>query len=445
MTGARETALYALERCRRGGAWSDSVLDGLIKDASLSPRDAALCQRLCYGVQQNRMLLDYYIGCYSRTPSRRLEPKLLDILRISAYQLLFMDKIPPSAAVSEGVGLCRKCGLDRAAGLCNAVLRRISENRNSLPDIPGKGTSAFLSVKYSHPQWLAEEFMSRLGYDGAEALLEADNSIPDISLQVNTLKISAEALLDKLISSGARAEMHPWLPNCIALKNSGSVAALPGFNDGEFYVQDAAARLAVTAAALKPGMRVLDACSAPGGKSFAAAVDMADRGRIQSCDIHKNKLSRVASGAGRMGFGSISTLVMDAKQPDPEFFGQFGVVLADAPCSGLGVIRRKPEIRYKPETELDGLPQVQLDILRGLAGCVAEGGLLVYSTCTLREKENEGVSRAFLSEHPEFTLEDFELPQGACAGVHNGMVTLWPHLSGTDGFFICRMRRTKQI
>ena len=445
MTGARETALYALERCRRGGAWSDSVLDGLIKEASLSVRDAALCRRLCYGVQQNIILLDHYIDSYSRTPSRKLEPKLLDILRLSAYQLLFMDKIPPSAAVYEGVNLCRKNSLDRAVGLCNAVLRRISENLDSLPEIPGNGTAEYLSVKYSHPLWMVREFISVLGYSGTEALLVSNNAVPDITLQVNTLKISASELQNKLTAYGAQAESHPWLRNCIVIKNSGNISELPGFAEGEFYVQDAAARLAVTAAELKPGMRVLDACSAPGGKSFAAAVDMANTGDILSCDIHKNKLSRVSSGAARMDFSCISTRVMDARQPSSGMSGSFDVVLAEVPCSGLGVIRKKPDIRYKSEKELNNLPAVQLNILHGLASCVAPGGLLLYSTCTVRDKENIGTVASFLSAHPDFSPEPFSFPEASGAHVTDGMVTLWPHLSGTDGFYICRMRRKKQI
>jgi len=218
----------------------------------------------------------------------------------------------------------------------------------------------------------------------------------------------------------------------------GNVEKLDAFKKGYVYVQDPAARLAVKAAGLERGMSVLDACSAPGGKSFAAASEMNGEGHIVACDIHKNKLVRIEKSAERLGVGIIETRTMDAREPDTDLIEAFDAVIADVPCSGLGVIRKKPDIRYKPEEELKGLPVIQSAILRSISKCVKPGGTLLYSTCTVLKLENEDVVRSFLKENPDFALESFELP---FIGKTDGMVTLWPHIHGTDGFFICRMKR----
>lgn len=430
---AREAALLALERCRRGGAWSDAVLDGIIQSAGLDRRDAALASCLCYGVQQNMMLCDFYIDAYASMRTARMEPKLLDILRISVYTMLFLDRVPDRAAVHAAVELTKRAGLGRASGLVNAVLRRVSENRDKLPAIPHEGTADYLAIRYSHPKWLVEAYLSRLGYAETEKLLELNNAVPPITAQVNTLKTTSE----KLIQAGAAP--HPWLPDCVILPDGGQ--GLAPVRDGLAYVQDAAAKLSVLAAAPQAGMTVLDACAAPGGKSFAAGMLMQNTGSILSCDLHEKKLSRICSGAERLGLRLIETRAMDARTAHQALQSQFDVVLADVPCSGLGVIRKKPDIRYKSDTEINGLPEIQLNILRGLADCVKPGGVLLYSTCTILEAENEAVCKQFLAENGIFSAEAFSLPDPVGAA-QDGMLTLWPHIHGTDGFFLCKMRRS---
>ncbi len=423
MSTARLAALGAMELLRRG-TFSSDALDAAVRSAKLDARDAALCERIVRSTVRNLAYIDFVVGLWCSTPVKRLENTVLDILRISAAQLLYLDRVPPSAAVNEGVKLCRERGKARAAGLVNGVLRRVAENRDRLPDVSGKGTAEYLSVKYSHPLWLVRQFISRRGYDGAQALLAANNAEPPVTIQANTLKIFPQSLERKLTDAGIEAK--PGL--CAAsfdLSGAGAVSRLPGYDEGLFYVQDAAARMAVESIGLRRGMSVLDACSAPGGKSFAAAMLMGGEGRILACDIKEKRLRRVAEGAERLGIGIIETRAMDAREPGVELHGAFDVVIADAPCSGLGVIRRKPEIRFKTAEEIAPLPEIQLGILRGLAGCVKPGGVLLYSTCTLLERENELVVRAFLSENPGFTAGE--------------MRTLWPDTEKTDGFFICRM------
>lgn len=439
MTG-RQAALMALERFRRSGSWSDAVLDGIVQKHGMDRREAALASRLCYGVLQNMALCDFYIGSISSIPPRKLEPKVLDILRISAYQILFLDKIPSRAAVNEGVKLCKSLGFGRASGLVNAVLRRLSENRDRLPEIPNNNPVDYLSLLYSHPRWLTEELIRERGAEFAENFFLANNDEAPMAAQVNTLKIDTPNLVKNLEAEGVVTSLHPWLEDCVLLSGTGDLTGLSSFKRGEFYIQDAAARLAVTAADPKPGQRVLDACAAPGGKSFAAAIAMNNNGEIISCDIHSSKLSRIEDSARRLGIEIIHTRTCDSRKPDEDLRGSADIVIADVPCSGLGVIRKKPDIRYKDPKELAGLPDIQLGILRGLAPCLKPGGVLIYSTCTIRRQENEEVIEMFLGGNTEFELEAFKLP-GPAGVIESGHVTLWPHIHGTDGFFICKLRK----
>lgn len=436
---AREVALLTLYACEKQGAWSDGHLKKAIRDAGLDSRDSALATRLCAGVLQNRMLLDFYISCFSTVKLEKMEPKILLALRLGVYQLTFMDRIPPSAAVNTAVDLARKHSKNRkATGLVNGILRAISR-QESLPEPKGTLTER-LAVKYSHPQWLVETFLTRLGEEETEALLAVDNEAPPIYAHVNPLKTTKEALKARLEEEGVTASDHDWLPNALILSGTGDLERLPAFKEGLFTIQDPAARAAVLAAGLKPGQRVLDMCAAPGGKSFAAAMDMEGQGEIISCDIHPHKQTLIERGAQRLGIDQISVRIQDGKEFLPEWEGAFDSVIADVPCSGLGVIRKKPEIRYKDPAPLVGLPRVQSAILENAARYVRPGGVLIYSTCTVLEGENEAVVRAFCDKYKDFTLTGFALPEpiGDC---QNGMFTFWPHRHGTDGFFVAKLQR----
>lgn len=438
----RAVAVRVLERARRNNSWSEDAISAESAKSGLDRRDTALCSQLCYGVLQQRSLLDFYIDCYSSTKSARLEPKLLDILRISAYQIIFLDRIPDFSAVSEGVALCKSLGLSRASGLCNAVLRRIAENKDKLPSVPDRGTAKHLAVRYSHPEWLAQEMIESRGYDAATALFVANNSPVPITAQVNTLKITTAELLERLRAKGIDAQEHVWMPDCLYLRGTGNLSELEEFQNGSFYVQDNAARLAVMASGAEAGMRVLDCCAAPGGKSFSAAVQMNNSGSIVSCDIHGKKLNRITEGAQRLGISIINVREGDARTPPEEFRSAFDVVIADVPCSGLGVIRKKPEIRYKSREEIAGLPDIQRNILRAMSECVKPGGVLLYSTCTILRSENQEVIRRFLEENDNFEPQSYKLPRPVERPV-DGMISLWPYVYDCDGFFICRLGRKK--
>ena len=434
---ARSAALEALERCIKSGAWSGAAIDNVIKRSALDSRDSALASRLCLGVLQNKDYCDYCIGLFYNKALEKLESKVLNILRLGAYQLLFLDKIPARAAVNESVELCRQCGCSRASGLINAVLRKISCREEAFPEVPGKGSAEYLAIRYSHPKWLVERIISLHGYDFAEAYLLKNNGISKLSIQINRLKVSVSDYLKALDRMDINYSTIEGLEGCVML-DGGKVSYLPGFEEGLFYVQDPAARMAVEAANIKPGMCILDACSAPGGKSFAAAISMNNCGSIMSCDIHEKKLSLIKSGADRLGIDIISTKARDAREYSEELCENFDVIIADVPCSGLGVIGKKPEIRGKDPNEISGLPTIQKEIINNLSSFVKPGGTLLYSTCTIFPEENEEIINQFLSTHSDYYLEDFTV---GSVSSENGMYTFWPNVDDTDGFFAAKLRR----
>ena len=438
---AREAAMLALNACQRQGGWSDGALKKQLAAAELSGRDAALATQLCFGVLQNQLLLDFYLSKFSNIPLKRMEGKVVQTLRLGAYQMLFLTRIPHSAAVNSAVTLVKThCKNPRAAGMVNGILRSMERSLQNMPVIPQGDPVAYLSTLYSHPEWLVKEFILSLGEEETAQLLAADNSQPPTAVMVNTTRTTAEELKTMLEADHVEAEPHPWLENCLLLHRTGDLERLEAFQQGLFYVQDPASRLAVLAAGAKPGMKVLDCCAAPGGKSFAAAIAMENQGEIVSCDLHPHKKKLIQAGADRLGLTIISPKTADGKVFRPEWENAFDLVLVDAPCSGLGVIRKKPDIRYKDPAPLADLPAVQLDILRNAARYVKPGGTLMYSTCTLLYRENEEVVETFLAENNSYKAEAFPLP-GPVGLVQGGSVTLWPHRHGTDGFFISKMRR----
>ncbi len=434
---ARETALNVLMACRVAGAWSNGILKEYTLRDRLDRREAALAARLCYGVLQNRMKLDFYLGQLLKTPVKRLHPAVRDILHLGLYQLFELDKIPESAAVNEAVALTKKyCRRQpSAAALVNGVLRNALRQKDTLQ----QPTS--WEDKYSHPEALLKLLKAYVPKAAMEPMLRANNAIPPTVVQTNTLKTTTQALAAKLEGEGVTVQAHSWLPDCLVLSGTGSIEHLESFRKGLFYVQDAAARLSVLCAQLpQEPLQVLDCCAAPGGKSFAAAIAMGGRGQIHACDIHSHKTELIAGGAARLGLPNVQVEQQDASQFRPEWENAMDVVIADVPCSGYGIIRKKPDIRYKDPASMQGLPALQLAILSNQARYVKPGGTLLYSTCTLVRQENEGVLEAFLQENHDFTLQKLPLPAPLPEN-ESGMLALFPGQYDTDGFFISRLRR----
>ena len=434
--GARETALNVLIACRKEGAWSNGVLKEYLTRDRLDRREAALATRLCYGVLQNRLKLDFYLQQLLTGKLKDLHPAVRDILHLGLYQIFETDKIPESAAVNESVALAKKyCPRQKfAPGLVNAVLRTAIRNRDTLQQPKG------YAERYSHPQRLIDLLKGYVGKERLEPMLQANNAAPATIVQVNTLRVTTQALMARLSEEGVSAEPHSWMPDCLVLSGFGNLEQLPAFREGLFYVQDPAAKLSVLCAQVPQNAAVLDCCAAPGGKSFAAAIAMAGTGTICSCDVHSYKTALIENGAARLGIRNLTVHCADATVFCPQWERAMDAVIADVPCSGYGIIRKKPDIRYKDPASMKDLPRLQLQILKNQARYVKPGGLLLYSTCTLVRQENEGVVEAFLKDNPEFTTEPLPLP-GVFPKNTDGMLALVPGQYDTDGFFICRMRR----
>ena len=432
--GARETALEALITCRRQSGWSNAVLKQTIARDRLDSRDAALATRLCYGVVQNRGRLDFYLAQLLKGSIKKLHPAVRDILHLGLYQIYDLDKIPDSAAVNESVCLARKYGPGGSERLVNGVLRSAVRTKGTLAE-----PTSYADL-YSHPDKLISLLKTALPKGTLESVLKADNEAPQTVIQVNTLKMTTAALVERLAREGIQAQPHGWMPDCLILGSTGSLEKLPSFREGLYYVQDPASKLSVRCAQLQSGWRVLDCCAAPGGKSFAAAIAMGGTGHITSCDVHPHKIELLENGAQRLGLTNLSAHLQDATVFVPEWQQAMDAVLVDAPCSGLGIIRKKPDIRYRDLKQNEALPALQAKILKNQARYVKPGGVLMYSTCTLLPRENEAVVRAFLADHPAFTLEPLPLPEEFPENT-TGMLTLLPGQHDTDGFFIARMRR----
>lgn len=418
---AREASLGALRAFRQNADYRAELLR--LSKKLPDRRDQALAAQITLGVVRNLALCDFYIASASSIKMTKIEPQALDILRSAVYQLAFLDRVPKSAVVNEAVKLSRKKLNPRAAGFVNAVLRKLSAG---LPEIPGSaGRAEYLSLRYSHPEWLVREFIAEFGEDNTEALLQKNNQEPPVYARVNTLKTTPERLTNELLSLGITAAPSS-LPGTLELRSPGDIAALEPFGRGDFFVQDPASTMAALSAGVFPGARVIDACAAPGGKSFAMALEMQNKGEILSFDTGA-KVSLIEEGARRLGILIISARAGDSSVLDEALIKTADVVYVDAPCSGFGVIRKKPEIRFKTQEETAHLPGQALAILSNCALYVKPGGTLVYSTCTLRRCENEDVVEKFMENAAAFELRSQE--------------TYLPHVHGTDGFFTAVFKR----
>ena len=443
MNTARSVALEALLQVETNEGYSNIVIDKALKSGGLDARDSALATQLFYGVLEKRLRLDYAIARFSKLPLAKLDAQVLEILRIAVYQILFLEKIPKSAAVNEAVNLAKAGKAVKASGFINGILRSLlrSEPKTLLPDAE-KDSLHYQSVFYSCPEWLISLWISSYGEVCLAGLLESTLVRAPVFLRVNTQKISVEKFLQLLEEHDVKADYITGIPGAVRLENAGSVAALPGFEEGLFHVQDLSSQICCLLAKPKPGSRVIDVCSAPGGKAFTLAEWMEDRGALLAFDKYKGKVGLIRSGAQRLGLSCIQASVRDALE-GKEPLEPADTVLCDAPCSGLGILRRKPEIRYKDQASLDSLPDLQYRILYQSSQLCRPGGKLFYSTCTLNPAENGEVAGRFLQENKEFEPLPLELPDGLLRGIPEPehQCTLFPHLHQTDGFFLSAFRR----
>lgn len=449
MQSPRKAALDTLTRVFRDQSYSNLALDTALKAGGLPPRDEALATALTYGVIERRLTLDYFISHFAKRPCSKISPLPLNILRLGAYQLMYMNKIPASAAVNESVKLAKNGGCAYASGFINGVLRTLERNLAALPyPDPEQDPIAYHSVRYSCPEWLVRQWMKDYGKEDAEGILnslcgERNNEFP-VTIRVNSLKTIAAELIEKLLAEGIEMQPSEWDSDCLLLRRLPELSGFAPFIRGEFIVQGMASQLCCKALDPHPGETVFDLCAAPGGKSFTMAFLMGNQGSISSFDLYESRVGLIREGAARLGIDILKAAPADASKPIPGL-GQADCVLCDVPCSGLGVIAKKPEIRYKDPSELKALPELQYRILLEGASHVRPGGRLVYSTCTLSRAENEEVAGRFLKENPDYIPRPLPLPPELCMNpdgmVNAHAVTLMPHRSGTDGFFIASFQR----
>ena len=436
MKNARQTAFDILSKIQKDSSYSNLTIDSFLASVCLDEVDSAFVSALVYGVLESSFTLDYQLAANLKQPLKKLKPQVLTVLRLGAYQLLFMDKVPESAAVNESVKLIKANGCSFASGLVNAVLRNIAKKGLCLPDESDK--TFYYSVKYSFPQELVKFWIKSYGEENTVGIMESCSGRPPLIVRANTLKVTADELASTLKNEGIESKSSV-VTDSLELGKCGSVERLKSFADGLFHVQDAASQFCIAALDPQPGETILDLCAAPGGKSFTVAERMNNTGKIIACDIHNHRLDLIKSGAARLGITNIECIVNDAAVYN-ENLPMADRVLCDVPCSGLGIVRRKPEIRCKPLDTLKELPPVQGKILDTASRYVKKGGTLVYSTCALNPKENENVCKSFLESHPDFKSK---LPSFACEGmfIRDGFITLMPHINGTDGFFIAVFER----
>lgn len=445
MINTRNIAFNILYKIEKEDAYSNLILNNTLIENNLNKLDSAFVSALVYGVLERQITLDYILRQYSKIPVRKIETRTLIILRLGILQLLFMDKIPESAAVNESVSLAKKKGLVKSSGFINGILRSIAraDVKYTLPD--EKDFTKHLSVKYSCPEYLINLWQKSYGTENTLKILNSIVGRPPVTIRVNTLKMSKYYVMDMLTSIGITVKEIPFLHDAVNIENSGAIQKLKAFYNGDIYVQDAASQLCVDFLNPQSGDTVLDICSAPGGKAVTAAIKMENKGKILAFDMYEHKLKLINDNARRLGITIISSRIRDGAT-DENQLPLAQKVLCDVPCSGFGIIRRKPEIRYKKDTNLDNLIELQYRILCNSAKHTAIGGVLIYSTCTLNPAENGNNADRFIKEHLDcFEPLALELPKGIerCIEEPENQLTLMPFMADTDGFFISAFRRLR--
>lgn len=445
----RETALRILYEINKNEAYSNISLNKYLNRKSLKEIDKAFITELVYGTLKWQLTIDWIISQFSNIKLKKLSDWILNILRIGVYQLLFMDKVPASAACSESVNLAKKYGHAGSVRYVNGVLRNIERGKGDIkfPE-KDKDIVKYLEIKYSHPEWLVKLWLDYYGSCFTEALLKANNQVADVSVRVNTLKTTKEELINELKANGLEVLPGKYMKQALILTGPSSISRLEAFKKGLFQVQSESSMLVGQILDPQPGEFIIDVCSAPGGKATHIAEIMKDKGTILARDIYEHKLELIKEAALRLGLNSIKTEIWDAVNTDEKYIKKADRVLVDAPCTGLGIIRRKPDIKYsKIGKDIKSIAELQIKILKASSHYVKPGGVMVYSTCTISPEENNNVVEAFLSEVKDFCLEDFsdKLPENLDRyGYKEGYMQLYPNVHETDGFFIAKFRRKQQ-
>ena len=446
---ARELALKVLKEVEEDGAFANLALNKILEKYKPSKPDRAFATELTYGTLRTLNTLDWLLSRFLKKPLVSQTIWVRNILRIGAYQILFMDRVPNAAACNEAVELTKKHGHQGVVGFVNGVLRNLIRNLDNIefPDIHSDPVS-HVALKYSHPSWMVEMWLKEYGLKQTVKLCLANNRTPPNIVRVNTLRISRDDLIRRLQEEGVSAKKTKYADDGLSIEGFLSYRTLPSFQQGLFQIQDESSMLVGQSLNPAHGSRVIDAAAAPGGKSTHLAQLMENAGEIYAFDLHHHKLELIKDNCRRLGITNIECRAQDVRGLSSDLHNYADYVLLDAPCSGLGVLRRRPDARWRKEAgQITTLVKLQREMLESVCKCVRPGGVLVYSTCTITEEENLGQVQSFLAHNSEFVLEDLTpfLPANLAGepGVQQGYIQLWPHKHETDGFFIARMRKKR--
>ncbi|WP_128425837.1 16S rRNA (cytosine(967)-C(5))-methyltransferase RsmB [Gudongella oleilytica] len=443
MESGRELAIKILNRIQNEGAYSTLAVKKALEDKS-ERKDSGFVRELVYGVLENQRLIDEIVKESSSVKIRRIHPIILIILRTAIYQLLFMDTVPESAIVNEAVNLAKKYGHRGTTGFVNALLRGVSSKKDYFKSEGYMSQESELGIRYSHPDYLVDLWRIQYGLEFTKDLLKANNSVPPFTIRNNSLKIDTTDLISILEAEGYETEPGKYSKDCVIIKNPRSMTRLSAYNDGLFTIQDEASMLVTEVLNPQKYSLILDVCSAPGGKATHIAQWIGDKGTIIARDIYPHKLKLIEELSLRLGIKSIKSEIWDATELDDKLKYKVDYCLVDAPCSGLGLIRRKPDIKWtRTSEELIELSRLQTSILKTASSYIKPGGILVYSTCTINRQENLDVVTNFLRENTDFRLLPIELANGVkiSATQNSGYLELYPNIHGTDGFFMAKMVR----
>ncbi|MFE8699025.1 16S rRNA (cytosine(967)-C(5))-methyltransferase RsmB [Cytobacillus sp. FJAT-54145] len=439
----RESALNLLETIEKNQSYSNLLLNNVIKKNDINAKDVGLLTELTYGTLQRKMTLDFYLQPFLNN-KKKIESWVIQLLRLTLYQMVYLDKIPDRAAIFEAVEIAKRRGHKGIAGVVNGVLRSIQ--REGLPSLDTITDQAErLSVETSHPVWLVKRWINQLGYDKAKEMCEINLTAPLQTGRVNTARISREECLKKLQDEGFQVEESPIIPEAIKCLK-GNLANSNAFKEGYVTIQDESSMLVAYALGLEQGETVLDACAAPGGKSTHIAEKLQNTGQVISLDLHEHKVKLIGENAERLGLTNIETRALDSRKVQEHFSKEtFDRILLDAPCSGLGVMRRKPDMKYtKKEQDVAQLHTIQLSLLHSVAPLLKKGGILVYSTCTVDQEENEHVMKLFLKENQDFEEDSSvsdRMPKAIRPLMNDFDLQILPQDFGSDGFYIASLRK----
>lgn len=441
---SREIALNILMDINIKGAFSNYSINKHLK-GEVDIKDQNLIREIVYGVIENLLYLDHIISKLSKIRITKIQPAIMEILRMGVYQMAFMDKIPDRAAINEAVNLSKRHGHKGVSGFVNGVLRNFSRNKEELMKVDERDKLDYLSIKYSHPKWMVKRWVEEYGYEFTENICKTNNLKPKLNIRANRLKTSREKLIRTLSNYGFITSETKYAKDGIIVHNPTRITEIEEFKLGHFIIQDESSMLVAQIANPKENSLVLDLCSAPGGKSTYMAELMGNKGRIISRDIYEHKLNLVKENSIRLGIDIIETEIFDALKFDESLVGKVDYCILDAPCSGLGIIRRRPDIKWnRREEDIKELRKIQKNILDNAKQYVKPGGIIIYSTCTIGKEENLDIINGFLNGNSEFSLSGFDNLLDSTEKIetgNNGYIQLFPHIHGTDGFFIARIQK----